>query len=302
MINAYINYWKGYVDFKGRTDPPGYWLAVLAGFIVSIVINIIGQLGASHSSGSGASAIVLIFSLITLLPSIAITVRRLRDGGNSWANIFWVFLPIAGPIILIVKLCAASQIQNAVQSVPAVASREAPLYRAYQPQANQTANRTVPAGATTASAASIPAYTSVRRIAETAGESRQENKDTFYVFAAQGAAFGNVSGDIGTIIMEKAEKLRDGYEPAKNMELSVIRPEAWGGKINVSAQNGVISSSFNLANHKQAIRNYLEKAGIDSSLIDAGIAISEKESLILTNPFSGVTVMGIPISVEKPAA
>ncbi|MGX8702920.1 MAG: zinc-ribbon domain-containing protein, partial [bacterium] len=62
-----------------------------------------------------------------------------------------------------------------------------------------------------------------------------------------------------------------------------------------------ITSSVNFADHKQAIRNYLEKAGADSSLIEAGIAEAEKESLILSNPFSGVTVMGIPVAAEKPA-
>ena len=394
MIRAYQNYWKGYVDFKGRTDLPGYWLAVLAGFIVSIVINIINRLVSSQTGESGISAIVLVYSLITLLPSLAITVRRLRDGGKSWANIFWVFLPIAGPIILIVKLCASSQAQKPFQSGTVVASREAPLYRAYQPQANPSVIPTAPAGAT-APAASKPAYAPAqikgsakvplsslrqyhgtgvcdvcnRRLSGEAAyivpnnvfyaspeyrkhyadmnavffslsgqsaeealkymqmqdhsegsavcgncihmfaekeedpyESRKQEKDTFYVFAAKGAAFGNVTGDIGAVIMEKAEKLRDGYEPAKNMELSVIDPQEWGGMIKVSNQNGVISSSISLADHKESIRSYLEKAGVESSLIDAGIAESEKESLILSNPFSGVTVIGIPIVSEKPAA
>ena len=85
------------------------------------------------------------------------------------------------------------------------------------------------------------------------------------------------------------------------MELSVIDPQDWGGMIKVSNQNGVISFSISLADHKESIRSYLEKAGVESSLIDAGIAESEKESLILSNPFSGVSVIGIPIVSEKPA-
>ena len=30
MIEAYKKFWKGYVDFKGRSSRSDYWLAVLA--------------------------------------------------------------------------------------------------------------------------------------------------------------------------------------------------------------------------------------------------------------------------------
>lgn len=400
MINAYKNYWKGYLDFKGRTDLPGYWLAALAGFIVFILINILSQIISSSRGSSGSSSLLLVYSLISLLPSLAITVRRLRDGGKSWANLFWLFLPLAGPIVLIVKLCASSQALNAFSSGPASVSREAPLYRSYQPQGGSAASAGPAVSPAVSKSSYVPApaksgvkvplsslrpyrgsgvcdvcnrslsgvnayivpnnvfyaspeyrkhYADLNAVflslsghsaeqalrymqlqdhsegsavcencihmfaelptpaapaaeeQEKAGESRKQEKDTFYVFAAKGAAFGNPGGDIAAIIREKAEKLRDGYEPAKNMELSVIYPEAWGGTIAVSSQNGIITSSVNFADHKQAIRNYLEKAGADSSLIEAGIAEAEKESLILSNPFSGVTVMGIPVAAEKPA-
>ena len=95
MIKAYKNYWKGYVDFTGRTDLSGFWLAVLAGFIVAIVINIITRLVFSRTGNTSIFALGTAFSVITFLPSLAIMVRRLRDGGKSWGNIFWVFLPIA---------------------------------------------------------------------------------------------------------------------------------------------------------------------------------------------------------------
>jgi uncharacterized membrane protein YhaH (DUF805 family) len=29
-------------------------------------------------------------------------VRRLRDAGHSWGNLFWILLPVAGLIVLIV--------------------------------------------------------------------------------------------------------------------------------------------------------------------------------------------------------
>jgi len=397
MIKAYKNYWKGYVDFTGRTDLSGYWLAVLAGFIVAIVINIITRLVFSRTGNTSIFTLGMAFSAFTILPSLAITVRRLRDGGKSWGNIFWVFLPIAGPIVLIVKLCAASVPAGASQ--PAAVSSEAPLYRAYQPQATAQA-APVQAARPVTPAVSKPAPAPVRTVgsgkvllsslrpfhgsgvcdvcnrslsegkayivpnnvfyaspeyrkyyadmnavlisltgqsveqalrymqlndhsqgsavcencihmfaelpapAEPApaekqpevGDSQKQSRDTFYVFAAKGAAFGSAPVDTEAVIQEKAEALRDGYEPARNMALSVIRPAAWGGMIQSSSQNGIIMSSIRLSDHTQSIRNYLEKEGVDGSLIEAGIAESEQEGLILTNPMSGITVIGIPVA------
>jgi uncharacterized membrane protein YhaH (DUF805 family) len=34
-----------------------------------------------------------------------VTVRRLRDAGYEWGHVFWILLPLAGAIVLIV-LCA----------------------------------------------------------------------------------------------------------------------------------------------------------------------------------------------------
>lgn len=108
MIKAYKDYWKGYADFAGRTSVGGYWFAVLAHllvtFVLSFVVGILGQRGSTQTVTTYLTA----FELLCILPSLAIVVRRLRDAGCSWTNLFWMFLPIAGPIILIVKLCKPS--------------------------------------------------------------------------------------------------------------------------------------------------------------------------------------------------
>ena len=97
MIQAYVDYWKGYVDFKGTTSRGGYWWAYLANFIAAIVIGLIAMVPA-------LAFLSYVFSVATLIPSLAIMVRRLRDAGYKWYNIFWAFLPIAGFIILIILL------------------------------------------------------------------------------------------------------------------------------------------------------------------------------------------------------
>ena len=37
-----------------------------------------------------------------LLPNLAVAVRRLRDAGHDWPNLFWILVPIAGLIVLVI--------------------------------------------------------------------------------------------------------------------------------------------------------------------------------------------------------
>lgn len=111
MIKAYRDYWMGYIDFKGRTSVAGYWFAVLANFLVTFILSFILGIFAGLSQNNPVQTVapyITSFSLVCVLPSLAIVIRRLRDGGNSWVNIFWTLLPLVGSIILIVKLCQPS--------------------------------------------------------------------------------------------------------------------------------------------------------------------------------------------------
>ena len=106
----YVNMWKNYVNFEARTTVRGYWMAFLFNFIVGIIISIIARVPA-------LGFLSWVYSLAVFLPSTAIIVRRLRDAGKSWANIFWLFLPLVGVIILIVLLCKPSMGDNGVPVV-----------------------------------------------------------------------------------------------------------------------------------------------------------------------------------------
>lgn len=76
---------KNYVNFRGTASRPEYWYWVLFTVLVSIVV------GALDRSGNLGNA----FSIATLLPSLGVLVRRLRDAGFSWV---WVLLPVPGLI------------------------------------------------------------------------------------------------------------------------------------------------------------------------------------------------------------
>lgn len=117
---------------------------------------------------------------------------------------------------------------------------------------------------------------------------------TFYVFAAQGPAFG--SGFTGDMAMEKAEKLKADYAPAGDMNLVLIRPGEWPASISSSSSSGIISASFSIDDHRSEIERYLLRVGVPSEKIQQGLKLSKEHSLQLMNPMSGLFVMGIPIA------
>tara|TARA_R110001599_G_scaffold64023_5_gene179741 strand:+ start:55758 stop:56075 length:318 start_codon:yes stop_codon:yes gene_type:complete len=86
-----------YADFAGRAGLSEYWWFALFTFIVSVALSMF-----SESIGG-------LFSLATLLPSLAVGARRLHDTHRSgWWQLLW-FVPIIGWIVLIVFLAQQSK-------------------------------------------------------------------------------------------------------------------------------------------------------------------------------------------------
>ena len=89
-----------YVDFSGRAKRPEYWWFFL--------FCILGSLGLEMVS----SMLSWIFSLATLLPSLAVGARRLHDTSRSgWLQLLWI-VPIIGWIIMIVFLVQEGQSED----------------------------------------------------------------------------------------------------------------------------------------------------------------------------------------------
>lgn len=101
-MNEYLDMWRHYADFSGRTTVRGYWMAFLFNWLAGVV------LGGVVTVIPALSFLSSLYTLAALVPGLALTIRRLRDGGNGWGWIFISMVPLVGWIILIVKLCKAS--------------------------------------------------------------------------------------------------------------------------------------------------------------------------------------------------
>ncbi|MBR4156874.1 MAG: DUF805 domain-containing protein [Bacteroidales bacterium] len=106
----FIKCFKQYFDFKGRARRKEYWYFTLFCFIFSILVELVGSiLGMMVGSYILHSILSLIFCIITFIPSISVSVRRLHDIGRSgWWGLLCL-VPIIGWIWLIVWACFDSQ-------------------------------------------------------------------------------------------------------------------------------------------------------------------------------------------------
>ena len=134
MINAYKNFFKNYAEFTGRSTRSDYWWVWLGNFILSIPFWIIYFYTVFLStvmdsvSDSASEATFMIFGLVAiiyaifylaiLVPTLALSVRRLRDAGFHWAFIFLRFAPMGGIALLILHAMPTKETEVVNYSEP----------------------------------------------------------------------------------------------------------------------------------------------------------------------------------------
>lgn len=114
MGQAWKNYWKQYVGFKGQATRAEYWWMQLINGIIAIVVFILaaitgfsiiaGLIGDKepHAGSIVPFVIVIVlaglWTLANILPSIALVARRWQDAGfKIWQ---WLLIALIAPIVL----------------------------------------------------------------------------------------------------------------------------------------------------------------------------------------------------------
>jgi len=85
---------SNYVNFRGTASRPEYWYWTLFTVLASLISSSIEMVVPLVSISS-------LFSMATLIPSLAVSVRRLRDAGYSWT---WLLSVLPGFVIFIVGI------------------------------------------------------------------------------------------------------------------------------------------------------------------------------------------------------
>lgn len=92
-MNYYLRAFKKYAEFKGRDNRPQYWYFSLIHSIIYLILDLLGL-----------DVLAYLYITITLIPGIAIGVRRLHDIGKSGWWLLVAFIPLIGWIWLIILL------------------------------------------------------------------------------------------------------------------------------------------------------------------------------------------------------
>lgn len=100
---------KQYATFSGRASRSEFWRFIVSREIVldgmavfSSIVDMI--LGNTSDASDYILALIIILHLIYLLPTLAITCRRLHDVGKSGLTFLLVFIPIIGIFVLLSNL------------------------------------------------------------------------------------------------------------------------------------------------------------------------------------------------------
>jgi uncharacterized membrane protein YhaH (DUF805 family) len=106
-MSGYINAMRRYFEFGGRTSRAQFWLFILFYIIIMIIAVIIDSFVLGWQEGQGIPILIMIVALVHLIPSLSAGVRRLHDTDRSGWWWFINFVPLIGPIWLIVLYCLA---------------------------------------------------------------------------------------------------------------------------------------------------------------------------------------------------
>ena len=114
-MKAYLDFWKRWNDFQGRTSRCSFWVALGA----HILLNTLLQIGMAIVSVSllrltpetamtYSHQLRHVFAILWCVAVLAMTVRRLRDAGYTAKSLLWLFVPFIGFVAIVARLCAKS--------------------------------------------------------------------------------------------------------------------------------------------------------------------------------------------------
>ena len=104
---AIRSFWSRFADFKGRSRRSEYWYVQLFLVVTNLAVAGIdlalmdGDVDRFIANGGGG-IVGLIWIFATIVPALAVLVRRLHDTGKTGGWALVGFIPLVGSIVLLV--------------------------------------------------------------------------------------------------------------------------------------------------------------------------------------------------------
>lgn len=106
--------YRRYADFSGRSCRMEYWMFTLLSVLVATAAVMLMVMGGIATSSNGETAgplfwvggaVIVVWVIASIIPSIAVQVRRFHDQDRSGWMILLGFIPYVGSIIVFVFMC-----------------------------------------------------------------------------------------------------------------------------------------------------------------------------------------------------
>jgi uncharacterized membrane protein YhaH (DUF805 family) len=107
-MEYYTKVLKDYAVFSGRARRKEYWMFTLIHVLIMVALFLLMILGGENMT-SVLMIVYALYTLAVLIPSLAVTIRRLHDTGKSGWWIFIGFIPFIGGFVLLYFMIVDSQ-------------------------------------------------------------------------------------------------------------------------------------------------------------------------------------------------
>ena len=117
-MKDYVEVLRKYAVFEGRATRREYWMFSLIHMLVWVATIFM------YSFSANLMFIPLLYSIVTFVPSIAVTVRRFHDSGRSGWWYLVGYVPIVGSVAVFIFMILESDSDNAYGPYERTISRD----------------------------------------------------------------------------------------------------------------------------------------------------------------------------------
>ena len=109
-MHWYLDVLRKYAVFRGRARRREYWIFLAVNVMITIMLIMIDAAVGTFDAEIGLGLLSGVYTFAVLIPSLAVGARRLHDTDRSGWWLLISFIPVVGPIVLLVFLVLRGQI------------------------------------------------------------------------------------------------------------------------------------------------------------------------------------------------
>lgn len=100
-MESYFAAWRKFFQFGGRSSRKEYWTFVIVNAVVYVLLGMLGRDAGHTSRGDEGNVVQALFWLLVVVPTLAVTVRRLHDTNRTGLLALLLIIPCFGPFVLL---------------------------------------------------------------------------------------------------------------------------------------------------------------------------------------------------------